>query len=145
MRAAIVARPIDAGAILAEVAAAANGASVLFTGSVRDVSGGRTVRGIDYDAYEAMAAEELARIVRETAELFQTPHVVAEHRVGALQLGDVSVAIAVGHPHRGPAFDAARHVIEEIKRRLPVWKQELFTDGTREWVDARTDAQTAPR
>lgn len=140
MRAAIVTRPIDTAAILAEVAAAANGATVLFTGSVRELSDGRAVRGIDYDAYEAMAAEELSRIVRETSERFETPHVVAEHRVGSLELGDVSVAIAVGHPHRGPAFDAARHVIEEIKLRLPIWKQELFTDGTREWVDARAIA-----
>lgn len=140
MRAAIVTRPIDTAAILAEVAADANGATVLFTGSVRELSDGRAVRGIDYDAYEAMAAEELTRIVRETSERFATPHVVAEHRVGSLELGDVSVAIAVGHPHRGPAFDAARYVIEEIKLRLPVWKQELFTDGTREWVDARTTA-----
>jgi len=140
MRAAIVARPIDTAAILAEVAAAANGATVLFTGSVRELSDGRMVAGIDYDAYEAMAAEELGRIVRETSERFATPHVVAEHRVGSLELGEVSVAVAVGHPHRGPAFEAARHVIEEIKLRLPIWKQELFRDGTREWVDARTAA-----
>ena len=95
--------------------------------------------GIDYDAYEAMAAEELARIVSETAQRYGTDHVVAEHRIGSLQLGEISVAIAVGHPHRGPAFEAARHVIEEIKLRLPIWKQELFTDGTRAWVDARVN------
>jgi len=140
MRAAIVSRPIDSAALLAEVATPANGATVLFTGSVRESSDGRTVSGIDYDAYEAMAAEELSRIVSETAERFGTPHVVAEHRIGSLELGEISVAIAVGHPHRGAAFDAARQVIEEIKLRLPVWKQELFTDGTRAWVDARVNA-----
>jgi len=140
MRAAIVTRPIDTAALLAEVAAAANGATVLFTGSVRELSEGRSVSGIDYDAYEAMAVEELSRIVRETADRYETPYVVAEHRIGSLELGEISVAIAVGHRHRGPAFDAARHVIEEIKLRLPVWKQELFTDGTRAWVDARVTA-----
>jgi len=140
MRAAIVTRPIDTAALLAEVAAAANGATVLFTGSVRELSDGRAVVGIDYDAYESMAGEELTRIVRESTERFGTMHVVAEHRIGSLELGELSVAIAVGHPHRGPAFDAARHIIEEIKLRLPVWKQELFTDGTRAWVDARIDA-----
>jgi molybdopterin synthase catalytic subunit len=145
MRAAIVAWPIDFAALLAEVADPSNGAAVLFTGSVRELSDGRAVSGIDYDAYEAMAAEELTRIVRETSERFHTPHVVAEHRIGSLALGEVSVAIAVGHPHRAPAFDAARHVIEEIKLRLPIWKQELFTDGTRAWVDARTDAHVPPR
>ena len=141
MRAAIVTRAIDSAALLVEVAAATNGATVLFTGTVRELSEGRAVSGIDYDAYETMAAEELARIVRETAERYDTQHIVAEHRIGSLELGETSVAIAVGHPHRGPAFDAARHVIEEIKLRLPVWKQELFTDGTRAWVDARVDAR----
>ena len=144
MRAAIVTGPIDTVALLGEVAAPANGATVLFTGSVRELSDGRAVTGIDYDAYEAMAAEELARIVRETAERYETNHVVAEHRIGSLELGDVSVAIAVGHAHRGPAFDAARHVIEEIKLRLPIWKQELFTDGTRAWVDARVSSHSPP-
>ena len=137
MRSAIVHHPIDVAALVGEVAASANGATVLFTGTVRDLSEGRAVSGIDYDAYETMAAEELARIVREASERFGTPHVVAEHRVGSLGLGEVSVAIAAGHPRRAGAFDAARYVIEEIKLRLPVWKQELFTDGTREWVDAR--------
>ena len=139
MRSAIVTRAIDTAALLGEVAAPANGATVLFTGNVRELSEGRAVSGIDYDAYEAMAAEELARIVSETAQRYGTDHVVAEHRIGSLQLGEISVAIAVGHPHRGPAFEAARHVIEEIKLRLPVWKQELFTDGTRAWVDARVN------
>ena len=137
MRSAIVHRAIDVHALLAEVAATSNGATVLFTGTVRELSDGRAVSGIDYDAYEEMAGEELARIVRESSERFDTTHVVAEHRVGSLALGEVSVAIAVGHPRRAGAFDAARYVIEEIKLRLPVWKQELFTDGTREWVDAR--------
>ena len=140
MRSAIVTRPIDTAALLAEVAASANGATVLFTGTVRELSEGRAVTGIDYDAYETMAAEELARIVSETAQRYATDDVVAEHRIGSLQLGEISVAIAVGHPHRAPAFDAARHVIEEIKLRLPIWKQELFTDGTRAWVDARVTA-----
>ena len=140
MRAAIVVQPIDSAALLSEVAANANGATVLFTGSVRELSDGRDVLGIDYDAYESMAAEELSRIVHEASERFETQHVVAEHRIGSLAIGDVSVAIAVGHPHRAAAFDAARYVIEEIKLRLPVWKQELFTDGTRAWVDARVNA-----
>ena len=140
MRAAIVTHPIAPAALLAEVASSANGATVLFTGSVRDMSDGRAVTGIDYDAYESMALEELTRIVRETGERFGTSHVVAEHRVGTLELGEISIAIAVGHPHRAPAFDAARYVIEEVKLRLPVWKQELFIDGTRSWVDARVTA-----
>jgi molybdopterin synthase catalytic subunit len=135
MRAAIVSQPIETAALLAEVASSANGASVLFTGTVRDVNDGRAVSGIEYSAYVAMAEEVLQRIVAEAAERFATPHVVAVHRTGTLSLGEASVVVAVGHPRRGGAFDAARYVIEEIKRRLPVWKLEHYVDGTREWVD----------
>jgi molybdopterin synthase catalytic subunit len=145
MRSAIVTRPIDVASLLEEIASPANGATVLFSGTVRETNDGRAVSGIDYDAYEAMAVEELGRIVRETCERFGTSDVVAEHRIGSLALGEVSVAIAVGHAHRAPAFDAARHVIEEIKLRLPIWKQELYTDGTRGWVDARVGAQASSR
>lgn len=145
MRSAIVRLPIDVASLLDEVASPANGATALFTGSVRETNDGRTVSGIDYDAYEAMASEELSRIVNETCGLFGTSDVVAEHRVGSLALGEVSVAIAVGHPHRAPAFDAARHVIEQIKARLPIWKQEQYTDGTRGWVDARMNVHTSSR
>lgn len=140
-RSAIVTRSIDVASLLDEVASPANGATVLFTGSVRDMNDARAVTGIDYDAYEAMAVEELGRIVRETCERFGTADVVVEHRIGSLALGEVSVAIAVGHAHRARAFDAARHVIEEIKLRLPIWKQELYADGTRGWVDARIAAR----
>lgn len=145
MRSAIVTRAIDTAALVEEVSSNANGATVLFTGTVRESNEGRAVTGIDYDAYEAMAAEELARIVQEASERFDTTHVVAEHRTGSLALGETSVAIAVGHAHRAPAFEAARWVIEEIKLRLPIWKQELFTDGTRAWVDARAGAREPVR
>lgn len=135
MRAALVEHPIDASALLAEVASSANGATILFTGTVRDVNDGRAVSGIEYSAYVAMAEEVLQQIVAEAAVRFSTGHIVAVHRTGTLALGDASVAVAVGHPRRAGAFDAARHVIEEIKRRLPVWKLEHYVDGTREWVD----------
>ena len=135
MRAAIVAHAIDLNELLAEVASSANGATVLFTGTVRAVNDGRAVSGIEYSAYIAMAEEVLQRIVAEAAARFATPHIVAVHRTGTLSLGETSVAVAVGHQRRAGAFEAARHVIEEIKRRLPVWKLEHYADGTREWVD----------
>ena len=140
MRSAIVSRPIDPSRLLDEVRATSNGATVLFAGSVRDVNDGRAVTGIDYQAYPAMASEELARIVGEACARFDTTHVVAEHRVGTLLLGDVSVAVAAAHPRRGGAFDAARYVIEQIKVRVPVWKLEHYVDGTREWVDPTSAA-----
>ena len=146
VRAAIVDAPIDVAALLAEVASDAHGATALFVGTVRDVNDGRAVLGIEYTAYRAMAERELAAIVAEACARFGTDAVVAVHRVGTLALGEASVAIAAAHPHRAPAFDAARHVIEQIKVRVPVWKREHYADGTREWVDPTRGhvAATAP-
>ncbi len=138
MRGAIVDRPLDPSALLAEVSDPSHGAVVLFVGAVRDTNGGRGVRGIEYTAYREMAERELADILRETGARFAGARVAVEHRLGTLGLGEVSVVIAVGHAHRGAAYDASRHVIEEIKRRLPIWKREHYADGTREWVHAGT-------
>src|SRR5688572_8244854 len=143
MRAALVDRPLDPAALLAEVSAPANGAAILFLGTVREVNEGRDVSGIEYSAYAAMAQRELGAIVAEAAARFGSPHVTVEHRLGTLAVGEASVGIAVAHPHRGAAFDAARFVIEELKRRVPIWKREHYVDGTREWVDP-TSVRAAP-
>lgn len=134
MRAALVTAPIDTAALLAEVSAPRNGAALLFVGTVREVNEGRRVEALDYAAYEAMAQAELERITAEAAAAFGADDLVVEHRVGLLGLGEVSVAIAVAHPHRGAAFDACRAVIEAIKARVPIWKREHYTDGERSWV-----------
>jgi molybdopterin synthase catalytic subunit len=84
-----------------------------------------------------MAEAECARIVAE-AEARWPVRIALEHRVGALEVGDVAVAIAVGAPHRDEAFAACRHVIEDVKRRVPIWKKEFYADGTVEWVGAGT-------
>lgn len=143
MRTELVEHPIDTAALVAEVASHANGATLLFIGTVRDVNEGRAVTGIDYRAYAGMARRELDAIVHEAAERFGTPHIAVEHRLGTLSLGDASVAIAVAHPRRAPAFDAARYIIEELKRRVPIWKLEHYVDGTREWVDPTRPAAEA--
>ena len=134
MRTGIVERPIDPQRLLAEVAAPGNGASLLFVGTVRDVNAGSSVSGLDYSAYSGMAESELASIVAEAAERWNTRDIVVEHRVGALDIGDASVVIVVAHPHRDQAYQASRYIIEELKQRLPVWKQERYVDGRREWV-----------
>lgn len=136
MRAAIVDRPIDTTALAAEVSRPAHGAVLLFVGTVRDVNDGRPVTGMEYSAYRSMAERELCDIAREASERFGTADVVVEHRVGTLELGEASVAIAVAHPHRGAAYEASRYVIEQLKRRVPIWKLEHYVDGTRQWVGA---------
>ncbi|MBA2683182.1 MAG: molybdenum cofactor biosynthesis protein MoaE [Gemmatimonadaceae bacterium] len=136
VRTAIVRRAIDVSALLSEVGDTANGATVIFLGHVREMNDGRTVSGIEYSAYGEMAERELAAIASECAAHFGVAHLVAEHRLGALELGDVSIAIAVAHPHRAEAYEASRFVIEEVKRRLPIWKREGYVDGTSDWVNA---------
>lgn len=140
MRTAIVESVIDVQALTNEVAGASNGAVVLFIGTVRDVNDGRSVDGMEYSAYRSMAERELAAIVREASERFGTTDIAVEHRIGTLTLGEASVAIAVAHPHRAPAYDASRYVIEQLKQRVPIWKLEHYVDGTREWVGAGNNA-----
>src|SRR5690606_26526454 len=99
---------------------------------------GRTVNGLDYSAYGPMAERELAAIVADATQRWSGARIACEHRIGSLDLGDASVVIAVAHPHRGEAFDAARFVIEELKARLPIWKRERYADGTLAWVENAT-------
>jgi len=131
----LVRAPIDAVALVRAVSNPGNGAVILFLGAVRQVNDGRAVTGIDYAAYEGMALRELQAIADEGAERFETADVVVEHRLGELQVEEISVGIAVGHPHRDAAYGLSRWVIEELKRRVPIWKREHYADGTREWVD----------
>lgn len=136
MRTAIVDRPLDACALLDEVSALRNGASVLFVGTVRDTNDGEPVSGLDYSAYKGMAESELANIASQAAMRWSTTDIVVEHRIGTLELGDASVVIAVAHPHRAQAYEASRFIIEELKTRLPIWKKEHYVDGRSEWVEA---------
>jgi molybdopterin synthase catalytic subunit len=115
-----------------------------FVGAVRDVNDGTAVVGIDYEAYGSMADRELAVILDEAAARWPGARPTARHRVGYLAVGDVSVAVAVSAPHRAAAFDACRYVVEELKRRAPVWKREHYADGRRAWVDGRVDAPRLP-
>jgi molybdopterin synthase catalytic subunit len=141
----LVREPIAPAALVARVARPANGALILFLGVVREVNEGREVTGIEYSAYEAMAARELQAIADEAGARFGTSDVAIAHRLGTLGLEEASVGIAVGHPHRGAAYDASRWIIEELKRRVPIWKREHYVDGTREWVDPSGQAVEAPQ
>jgi molybdopterin synthase catalytic subunit len=134
----VVREPIDTAGVLARVGDASDGAVLLFLGTVRDHADGRSVDGISYDAYEAMARGVLGDIAREAAEILGTDRLAVVHRVGDLDVGECSVAIAVSSPHRDEAYRASRHVIEEIKKRLPVWKKERYTGGETAWVGGAT-------
>jgi molybdopterin synthase catalytic subunit len=138
----LVQTPIDPAALLREVAQPAHGAILLFLGVVREVNEGRQVTGIEYTAYEAMAARELDAIASEAAERFGAPGIAIVHRLGTLGLEEASVGIAVAHAHRDEAYALSRWIIEELKRRVPIWKREHYVDGTREWVDPTAGSTT---
>ena len=126
---------IDPAALLQEIGDPGHGALLLFLGVVRDINDGRSVSGIEYSAYEAMAQSELQAIADEAAVRCRDAHVLIVHRLGELALQDASVAIVVAHGHRDEAYQLSRWTIEELKRRVPIWKREHYADGTREWVD----------
>ena len=143
-RASIVTHEVDIARLIERVHSAEYGAISVFVGAVREVNDGRSVSGIEYSAYAAMASEEMERIVSEAEESFGVSAVLIEHRVGVLDVGDTSIAIVCAHAHRAPAMDSTRYIIEEIKKRVPIWKMEHYTDGTREWVDpTRTAGQVS--
>jgi molybdopterin synthase catalytic subunit len=129
--------PIDVGLLIASASASDRGAISVFLGTVRDSNEGRAVSGIDYSAYDAMAVAEMNRIVQEATARYSGIAVELTHRVGTLAVGEISVAIATSHAHRAAAIEANRYVIEELKRRVPIWKREHYLDGTSEWVDSR--------
>jgi molybdopterin synthase catalytic subunit len=130
---------IDVGALIAEVSDPSCGAIAVFLGCVREMNEGRAVTGIAYSAYRAMATREMAAIADEAQAKHGVSRLTIVHRLGLLELGDVSVAVVAAHPHRAPALDANRYVIEQLKRRVPIWKLEHYVDGTREWVAGATE------
>jgi molybdopterin synthase catalytic subunit len=121
--------------LLAEVSAPERGGVVTFLGLVRDHHGGRQGRSLAYSAYEPMAEAVCAEILAEAASRWPV-RIALRHRLGGLAIGDAAVAIAVAGDHRDEAFAACRYLIEELKRRVPIWKRETYADGSEEWVDA---------
>lgn len=128
---------IDIQALLTGVEHA-DGAAILFTGTVREQNLGRPVNGMAYTAQEAMAEACLATICDEAKAQFEITRCQIIHRLGRLALGEVSVAICVSSPHRAAAYDASRYAIEELKKRAPIWKQEFYIDGENQYLDGQT-------
>lgn len=134
--------PLDIGSLSNRVAARSRGGVVTFAGHVRDHHDGRSVLRLDYSAYEPMAEAECARIVNEAEQRWPVATELA-HRLGSLDVGDVAVAVAVAGAHREEAFAACRWIIEEVKRRVPIWKREFYADGTVGWVDPTAASMSA--
>lgn len=142
--------PIDLARLIARVRAPGRGAIASFLGVVRNHQENRRVERLEYSAYAPMAERECERIVAEAGERWDAA-VALEHRIGRLEIGDTAVAVVAAAAHREPAFAACRFVIEEVKRRVPIWKREHYGDGAVAWVDptasggARAPADPSPR
>ena len=125
---------IDANDVLRRVGSSQAGAVVLFLGTTREFTGERRTVALDYECYPEMATKKLAELEAEARRRWPIVECVIVHRLGHLELGEASIAIAVSSPHRHNAFAAAQWLIDTIKQVVPIWKQENWADGTREWV-----------
>jgi molybdopterin synthase catalytic subunit len=126
--------PIDVAAMTAAVRGDGDGAVALFLGTVRNLNAGRSVLFLEYEAYAAMAEREMARIAEEARARFGVSAVDVVHRIGRLEIGEVSVAVAVASPHRADALEACRFVIDTLKATVPIWKREHF-EGGEVWIE----------
>jgi molybdopterin synthase catalytic subunit len=130
---AIRAEPLSVDEVWAAVRDDAAGGTALFVGTVRDHDSGKAVARLGYTAHPT-AEQRMREVAESVAGRWPVTAVAAVHRVGDLALGDVAVVVAVSCPHRGEAFEAARALIDELKETVPIWKQQVFADGTQEWV-----------
>jgi molybdopterin synthase catalytic subunit len=126
--------PIDHAALTERVRSNLAGAVCTFLGTVREMTGDRQTSALEYEAYPEMAASKLAELEAEARLRWPILEVALVHRVGLLDLGEISVVVAVSAPHRQQAFDACRWLIDSLKEVVPIWKKDVWADGTEEWV-----------
>lgn len=133
MRLRLTLEPLNVADVLATVTGPDAGAVDLFIGSVRDAARGRRVLRLEYEAYEPMALEQFALYASEAGERWPGVRVAIHHRLGACAAGEPTVVVAAGAAHRAQAFAACRHVVERLKADAPIWKREIYDDGSH-WV-----------
>jgi molybdopterin synthase catalytic subunit len=135
----VVDDPIDALALEDEVRTDADGAVIVFRGVARRHSRGRDVVHLEYEAYPEMAEKVMAQIGDEMHSRWPITRVAIVHRTGVLEIGQTSVMIAVSAPHRREAFEAASYAIDRLKQVVPIWKKEVWSDGT-QWIGWENEA-----
>ena len=132
----IVDSVIDLGAVLEHLSDPCCGAQLLFSGVVRNQNVGQAVNGVSYEAFPALANQVLKELAQEARSLVGSPlRIAILHRTGFLKVGEISTVVAVATPHRDASYTASRFLIEQLKARLPVWKEERYSDGNSEWLD----------
>jgi molybdopterin synthase catalytic subunit len=135
---------IDYNTLTEQVRRSHCGAVVTFLGTVRDLTGGRTTVALDYEAYAGMAEKTMVEIEADTRARWPVGDIALVHRLGRLEVGEISVAVAVSCPHRQQAFEACRHAIDRLKELVPIWKKENWADGATEWVHPNAECGTRP-
>ncbi|MFO0945365.1 MAG: molybdenum cofactor biosynthesis protein MoaE [Planctomycetota bacterium] len=125
---------IDYGPLVEAARNPASGAVVLFLGTVRDLSEGRSVASLEYDAYPVMAEKKLAQVAEEARQRWPLQHASIIHRYGHLELGDIAVAVVTASTHRAEAFQAGQWIMDTVKQVVPIWKRENWSDGGADWV-----------
>jgi len=131
----LVEEPLDLDALICETEDPGSGALVVFVGTVRDHNEGKSVETVTYEAYKPMAEKALHNLEQEVLERFPVRRCRIQHRIGHLQLTEPSVAIVVRAAHRQEAFEAAKWAIDELKKRVPIWKEEHYTTGERRHLE----------
>jgi len=140
----IVREPIDTQSTLSKLKRGEDGAALVFEGVVRNQTRGRKTLYLDYEAYEAMALQEMESLAGQALKQFQIRDVALVHRLGRLEIGETSVLIAVASAHRAASFEACRWLIDTLKRTVPIWKKEYFADGA-VWADGEPFPAEIPR
>lgn len=125
--------PLSVDEVMDAVRDPAAGGTVVFVGTVREEDAGKSVTGLGYSAHPTVQAA-LAEVARRVVDTHPVLALAAVHRVGDLAVGDLAVVVAVSCPHRGEAFVACRMLIDDLKAQVPIWKHQMFDDGTDEWV-----------
>jgi molybdopterin synthase catalytic subunit len=134
--------PIDSATLVAQACSPAAGAVVLFLGTTREMTDGRRTASLDYEAYGPMAERKLAELEAEARRHWPVVNCLIVHRLGEVPLAEASVAIVVSTPHRAEAFAAGQWLIDSLKRDVPIWKRDQWTDGRCEWVHPKSPQET---
>jgi len=137
-------QPIDTAAVIQAVRSPMAGAVVLFLGTAREMTGRRRTVSLQYECYRQMAETQLARLEAEARDRFGLVDCALVHRLGHLDVGQTSVAVAASAAHRQAAFDAGKWLIDRIKEVVPIWKKENWADGTSQWVHPGMDTPISP-
>ena len=139
----ITKEPLNPEEITAQVRRDSNGAVITFLGTTRDFSEGRNVEYLEYEAYQPMAENMLQQIADELREKWDIADFAVAHRVGRVDIGEISLVVALSSPHRQQAFEAGQYVVDRIKQLVPIWKKEAF-EGGEVWVGSEEESAAAP-